>query len=589
MNQNVEIIVSAQNKADAALAGVSKSLGNLQSQAEGMSGRIAAMEPVFSKLAIGATAGFAAVTAAIGVAVKKAADYEQSQIAFNTMLGSAEKGTKMLNDLVTLASKTPFEVRGIQDTAKQLLAMGIEEEKLIETTRMMGDVAAGVGMEKLPLIAYAFGQVKAQNKAFTQDLRQFMNAGIPILEELAEHFGITKEAVYEFASEGKIQFADVEAAMKSMTGEGGKYFDLMAKQAESMGGKFSTLMDTINITLVKIGMAFKPVIVPLLDFLTLIAQKVGGFIQEHPKLTAAILGLTALFLGILAAVAALATALAGLIGFLAVTGITIGGLLAGLGAIIAIAAGVTAAIVAIGVAVYLLYKYWDDIKAKTIEAWTAVRDYIVGVWEQLKAYLTTALYFIAGVIVLMLDNLVPNWRQHLDFMMEVWSAAWSAIMEKVNWAKEGITLGLNVLKQAVDDVWQAIVDIFTWAGMKIEESLAPSFKTLEKYISMLEKAIDLAKSVGSYIVKTGKNALTGGSSKRAIGGPVSTGVPYMVGENGPEMFVPNSDGRIVRNGGLGGTTLAVYIQGNTFMGKEGVARQIADQVMRDLQLRMKLS
>lgn len=104
---------------------------------------------------------------------------EQANISFEVMLGSAEKAKKMLADLSTFAKNTPFELQGIRDSAKQLMAMGIPAEKMIQTLKVLGDISAGTGAP-LQQIAYAYGQVATAGIAKTQDMNQLVNAGIDI-------------------------------------------------------------------------------------------------------------------------------------------------------------------------------------------------------------------------------------------------------------------------------------------------------------------------------------------------------------------------------------------------------------------------
>ncbi len=125
---------------------------------------------IFGGLAIGG--GLAAIgTAAIGLGDK----LEQAQISFEVMLGSADRAKALLADLSDFAKKTPFELTGIRDTAKQLIAFGIDSNKLIPTMKALGDVAAGTGAP-LERIAFAYGQINTAGKASAQDLNQLTSA-----------------------------------------------------------------------------------------------------------------------------------------------------------------------------------------------------------------------------------------------------------------------------------------------------------------------------------------------------------------------------------------------------------------------------
>lgn len=110
------------------------------------------------------------------------------------MLGSADKAKALLSDLKDFAKKTPFELTGIRDTAKQLIAFGIDSNKLIPTMKALGDVAAGTGAP-LERIAFAYGQINTARRASAQDLNQLTSAGVPIYKELAKVMGLAESNV----------------------------------------------------------------------------------------------------------------------------------------------------------------------------------------------------------------------------------------------------------------------------------------------------------------------------------------------------------------------------------------------------------
>ncbi len=183
-------------------------------------------------------------------ALKVTSDMEQNKIAFDVLLKSGDKASEMLKDLSDFAAKTPFDLPGVVNASKQLLAYGYTQEQIIPTMKMLGDVAAGVGAPVGDL-AYLFGTLKAQGKAMTVDIRQFANRGIPIWENLAAVVGETVERTQEMVTEGKIGYPIVEEAFRRMTAEGGQFYNLMEAQSKSFGGVMSNLKDN----LVRVGMA----------------------------------------------------------------------------------------------------------------------------------------------------------------------------------------------------------------------------------------------------------------------------------------------------------------------------------------------
>jgi len=221
-----------------------------------------------AKIGVAAIVGFGVALTAVGVSsIKVAADFEQTQIAFTTMLGSAQEADKFLKQLADFAKKTPFTLQGVERSARQLMAVGFEAKDVLPVLKNVGDLAAGLGMgeEGLQRLILNLGQVQAQGKLTGRELRDFAVAGIPLIDELAKHFGTTTEAVQEMVSAGEVKTADVLAVFESMTSEGGRFADLMTKQAETVEGKFSNLKDTITLMQREIGEALLPTVSALAD------------------------------------------------------------------------------------------------------------------------------------------------------------------------------------------------------------------------------------------------------------------------------------------------------------------------------------
>ena len=189
-----------------------------------------------------------------GAALKAAADNEQLQVAFTTMLGSAENATALMKDLSTFAAATPFESAEIQSAAKMLLAYGSDAGKVTDEMRQLGDIAAGVGVP-LQDMAYLFGTARVQGRLFTADINQFTTRGIPIMEALAETMGVAQSEIRGMVEEGKVGFPELQAALGYLTGEGGKFSGLMEAQSTTLMGLFSTLKDNVALSMIDIGNA----------------------------------------------------------------------------------------------------------------------------------------------------------------------------------------------------------------------------------------------------------------------------------------------------------------------------------------------
>ena len=216
---------------------------------------------VWQTLLKGATAYFTLQGAQsfISQMIAVRSEFQQLEISFGTMLKSKEKANALMAQMTELAAKTPFGLQEVSEGAKRLLAFQVPAEEVTETLRRMGDVAAGLGVPMGQLI-HVYGQVKAQGKLMTNDLYQFMNAGIPIIAELSKVVGKSETEIKEMVSAGKIGFTEIQAVIKNMTSEGGLFFNLMAEQSKSLGGQISNLQDNFDQMLNEIGKASEGVV-----------------------------------------------------------------------------------------------------------------------------------------------------------------------------------------------------------------------------------------------------------------------------------------------------------------------------------------
>lgn len=212
------------------------------------------IENVFNRIKSVASVAFAGFTAKeiISTLGTVRGEFQQFEIAFETMLGSGQKAKGMISDLANLAATTPFDMKGVVNGAKQLLAYGFAANEITETMRRLGDVSAGLGLN-LQDLTWLYGTTMVQGRLFTRDLMQFTGRGIPLTEELAKQFGVTKDKVSELVTAGKVGFPEVKKAIESLTNEGGKFGGLMEKQSHSITGQISNIQDTIEMAINDLG------------------------------------------------------------------------------------------------------------------------------------------------------------------------------------------------------------------------------------------------------------------------------------------------------------------------------------------------
>lgn len=291
-DNQVDVLISTQ----ADTKGVDKmssALGDLEKKGSLSTGILGGL----SKTAVIASTAMAAAGASIGAgavqAVKLAGSYEQSRIAFDTMLGSADKAQKLMGEIADFAKTTPFELPEVVAGTKQLLAFGFAQEDLLPTMRKLGDLASGLGVP-VGQLTNVFGQVRVAGRLMGQDLLQFTNAGVPLIEALATTMKKPQSDIKKLVEDGKIGFKEVEVAINSLTGEGSKFGGMMDKQSKTFNGVVSNIKDgfgqmlrsAVGITkegdVVK-GSFFdkiKNAAEALMPVIQKLADKIGPFMQE---------------------------------------------------------------------------------------------------------------------------------------------------------------------------------------------------------------------------------------------------------------------------------------------------------------------
>ena len=212
------------------------------------------IENFFNRIKSVASVAFAGFTAKeiISTLGTVRGEFQKFEIAFETMLGSGQKAKTMISDLANLAATTPYDMKGVVAGAKQLLAYGFAANEITEIMRRLGDVSAGLGLN-LQDLTWLYGTTMVQGRLFTRDLMQFTGRGIPLTEELAKQFGVTKDKVTELVTAGKVGFPEVKKAIESLTNEGGKFGGLMEKQSHSITGQISNIKDTIEMAINDLG------------------------------------------------------------------------------------------------------------------------------------------------------------------------------------------------------------------------------------------------------------------------------------------------------------------------------------------------
>lgn len=186
-------------------------------------------------------------------------EMQQTETAFEVMLGSAEKGRAAIAKLIRFADVTPFDNPEIIRSGKSLLNIGIAVDGLTGKLEMLGNISAGTG-NKIFEITSIYSKAAAKGKVQTEELMQLAERGVPIIQAFASMLKVSTQEVMAMAEKGQLSFALLDEALQSLGGQGGKYFGLMEKQSKNMLGAWSNFQAEVE----KIGTAIGKEAIPAL-------------------------------------------------------------------------------------------------------------------------------------------------------------------------------------------------------------------------------------------------------------------------------------------------------------------------------------
>lgn len=189
-----------------------------------------------------------------------AVDYQKSMeyytTSFTVMTGSADKASETVQKLADIGATTPFDMPQLADAASLLMNFGFSADDAVDSMMMLGDISQG-NAEKLNSIARAYGKMNSAQKVTLEDINMMIDAGFNPLQEISEKTGESMQSLYDRISKGKMSVDEITESMKRSTSEGGKYFQSMDAQSQTLDGRLSTLSDTINS---KLGEALQPIL-----------------------------------------------------------------------------------------------------------------------------------------------------------------------------------------------------------------------------------------------------------------------------------------------------------------------------------------
>ncbi len=203
------------------------------------------------------------------------AEMETTRVSFEVLLGSLEKGNKMVKEISQYAAWSPYESAGLRENAKLMLGFQIAGEKVMPTIKMLGDVAMG-NQEKLNRMTLAYSQMYAKGRLQAQDALQMIEAGFNPMNEIMKIKGWTESEQYQKQMEkGLISVGLVEKAFKNVTSAGGTFYNMAAKQSQTVSGRLSTLKDNWNMMLTSIGEKSNGVFLNIINDMITMVDKIG--------------------------------------------------------------------------------------------------------------------------------------------------------------------------------------------------------------------------------------------------------------------------------------------------------------------------
>lgn len=234
-----------------------------------VSGAFGRMRSVIGSLAAPLVGAFAVsgLTAFAGDLAASAGAAQQFDSALTNMLQSKERADQLGAQVKTFAATTPFELPEVQKATTQMLAFGFGAEDTIPTLRKLGDVAAGLG-QPVGDLAYLYGTTRVQGRLYSNDLMQFANRGIPIIEELSKVLNVSQSSVKEMVEKGKVNFGHLEGVFESLTAQGSKFGGLMDAQSRTITGQISNLSDAWGQFKTDLGLSMAPLITGIIGGLS---------------------------------------------------------------------------------------------------------------------------------------------------------------------------------------------------------------------------------------------------------------------------------------------------------------------------------
>ena len=294
----VKLIVDAQNAVNP-LRRVNEQTKALSKSTDRLKGRLQRSNTALrnkGRAAKSAAGGVRTLTGTLGPLLKalaliaatrfvfiQSAELETQRKSLEVLTGSLTKTNTIIKELQAFGSVTPFTSSELIEQTKRLKAFGFQTDELVDTTKRLANVAGATGAD-LQGIATAFGQIRAKGKLQQEENLQLLERGVDITTELKNITGLQGEAFEKAQRQGKIGADLVNQALINLTNEGGAFFGGATAQATTLNGKLSTLVDSVQNLARTLGEVLGPAFKFILDQATKAVQAIDNLFKRFQNI-----------------------------------------------------------------------------------------------------------------------------------------------------------------------------------------------------------------------------------------------------------------------------------------------------------------
>jgi len=552
-DKRLSFIIDAENRTKEAFDEVNKQLGTVENKLE-------SMQPAFKKMAAIGTAGFAAISGALGFSIKEAISAEAEFVRLEHILKTASNATDQnVNALVEQAEA--LERVGVVSKGATMIAQG-----QLGTFNLQAE-----NIQKLipSILDYAVAEKGAsvssdELKSMTNGLAQALNGNFASLTRVGF---VLDDNTKELISNGT-ESQRVEALVKVL---GSTYDGFNERARNTAEGGMVALRNSFNQVKESIGNALLPIMNTLVEKITPVIDKIAQWAQKNPELVSKI-GMAALAItGIIAVVGTLGMVLPTIIGIF-------DGFIAVLGFILTPIGAVIAAIGLLVAAGIYLWKNWDTLKENIVVIWeglatlakevfTAIADFFVEIWNAIK------------------ESWSSVWIEMATMVVEIWEKIKSAVSASLMWVKNKFIELTTPIAEAWHSLWEGLGNAVSIAWEAVKNTIKAGINWIIGAINTVINTINKVVKAGAGIFGL-KAPQISTIPLLAEGGIVQRPTLAVIGEAGPEAVVPLNRASMA-GAGIGGN-ITINITGNEFMGEEGIAERIGNQIMRALKDTVKL-